>query len=82
MPSTMHYSARELTNNPKMTQRINDLTAERRKATEEQRKEIEARLIDIIIAAPSELYYTDPATGLARIRQPWLLSKNRAAVFI
>lgn len=69
-------------NNPKITQRIDELRADRRKATEEQRNEIEARLIDIIIAAPSELYYTDPATGPARIRQPWQLSKNRAAVFI
>lgn len=75
-PSTVHYSAWELMNNPKITQRIDELRAERREATEEQRKEIEDRLIDIINADPSELYYTDPATGQARIRQPWQLSKK------
>lgn len=57
-PSTVHYSAWELMNNPKVTQRIDELRAERREATEEQRKEIEARFIDIINADPSELYYT------------------------
>ena len=62
-PSTVHYSAWELMNNPKITQRIDELRAERREATEEQRKEIEARLLDIVNADPSELYYTDPATG-------------------
>lgn len=51
-PSTVHYSAWELMNNPKVTQRIDELRAERREATEEQRKEIEARLIDIINADP------------------------------
>lgn len=75
-PSTVHYSAWELMNNPKITQRIDELRADRRKATEEKRKEIEARLIDIITADPSELYYTDPSTGQARIRQPWQLSKK------
>lgn len=75
-PSTVHYSAWELMNNPKITQRIDELRADRRKATEEQRKEIEARLLDIVTADPSELYYTDPATGQSRIRQPWQLSKK------
>ncbi|MDE7465294.1 MAG: terminase small subunit [Muribaculaceae bacterium] len=75
-PSTVHYSAWELMNNPKITQRIDELRAERREATEAQRKEVEARLIDIINADPSELYYTDPTTGQARIRQPWQLSKK------
>ena len=40
--STVHYSAWEMMNNPKITQRIDKLRAERRKASEEQRKEIEA----------------------------------------
>lgn len=75
-PSTVHYSAWELMNNPKITQRIDELRAERKEATDEQRKEIEARLIDIITADPSELYYTDPTSGQARIRKPWQLSKK------
>lgn len=75
-PSTAYYSVWELMNNPKVTQRIDELRAERRKATEEQRKEIETRLLDIVTADPSELYYTDLATGQARIRQPWQLSKK------
>lgn len=75
-PSTVHYSAWELMNNPKITQRIDELRAERREASQEQRKEVESRLIDIISADPSELYYTDPTTGQAKIRQPWQLSKK------
>lgn len=75
-PSTVYHSAWELMNNPRIAQRIDEIRAERREATDEQRKEIEARLIDIINADPSELYYTDPTTGQARIRQPWQLSKK------
>lgn len=75
-PSTVYQCSSELMNNPKITQRIDELRAERREDTEEQRKEVEARLIDIINADPSELYYTDPTTGQARIRQPWQLSKK------
>lgn len=75
-PSTVYQCSSELMNNPKITLRIDELKAERREATEKQRKEVEARLIDIINADPSELYYTDPTTGRARIRQPWQLSKK------
>lgn len=74
--STVHYSAWELMNNPKITQRIDELRAERREASEEQRKEVESHLIDIINADPSELYYTDPTTGQPRIRKPWQLSRK------
>lgn len=76
LPSTVHYSAWELMNNPKISQRIDELRSERRQATEAQRKKIETWLIDIITADPSELYYTDPTTGQSRIRQPWQLSKK------
>ena len=69
--STVYQCSSELMNNPKITQRINELRAERREATEEQRKEVETRLIDIINANPTELYYTDSTTRQARIRQPW-----------
>lgn len=74
--STVYQCSFELMNNPKITLRIDELKAERREVTEKQRKEVEARLIDIINADPSELYYTDPTTGQARIRQPWQLSKK------
>lgn len=75
-PSTVYYSAWELMNNPKIAQRIEELRAERRQATEEQRKEVEATLMDIINADLSDLYYTDPATGEPRLRRPWQLSRK------
>lgn len=75
-PATVHYSAWELMNNPKITQRIEQLRAERREATEEERRQVEQRLIDIVTADVSELYYTDPKTGKPQLRKPWQLSRK------
>ena len=75
-PGTIYHSAWELMNNPKITQRLDELRAERREATEQQRKEAESRLMDIVTADVSELFYVDPVTGEARIRKPWQLSRK------
>lgn len=75
-PATIHHASWELMNNPKITQRIDTLREERRQATEEERRQVEQRLIDIVTADVSELYYTDPKTGQPRIRRPWQLSRK------
>ncbi len=75
-PATVHHAAWELMSNPKVAQRIDTLREERRQATEEERRQVEQRLIDIVTADVSELYYTDPKTGQPRILRPWQLSKK------
>lgn len=75
-PATIHHASWELMSNPKIAQRIDTLREERRQATEEERRQVEQRLIDIVTADVSELYYTDPKTGQPRIRKPWQLSKK------
>ena len=75
-PSTVHYCAWELLNNPKITLRINELREERRKGSEDMRKDVMKGLMDIIEADPSELYYKDPSTGQPKLKEPSQLSRK------
>lgn len=75
-PSTVHYSAWELMNNPKITQRISEIRVERAVASRVERQKVEQVLMDIVTADSNDLYIVDSKTGKIKMRMPSQLPKS------
>lgn len=75
-PPTIWTSACELLANPKVKVRIDEIRAERRAASEVDRKKVERVLMDIVAADPNDLYLTDLATGKIKLKSPSQLPKR------
>lgn len=65
-----------LINNPKVTQRINEIRAERATASRVERQKVEQVLMDIVTADPNDLYIIDAKTGKIKMRTPSQLPKR------
>ena len=60
-PNTVWNSASLLMDNPKVTQRINEIRIERAESSRIERNRVERVLMDIVTADPNDLYIPEPA---------------------
>ena len=65
-----------LINNPKVTQRLNEIRAERSAESKVERGKVEKVLMDIVTADPIDLYIVDPKSGKIKIKNPGQLPKR------
>ena len=66
----INVAASRLKKNAKVTLRISEIAKEREKATEADRKRVQAVLMDIIMTDINDLYYISPVNGNVRTRRP------------
>lgn len=65
-----------LMDNPKVTQRINEIRTKRAAASKVDRQKVEQVLMDIVTADPNDLYIIDVRTGKIKMRTPSQLPKK------
>ena len=75
-PNSVWNTASILLDNPKVTQRIDEIRAERAAASVVERQRVERVLMDIIEADPNDLYIVDPKSGRIKMRTPCQLPKR------
>lgn len=75
-PNTVWNSASLLMDNPKVTQRINEIRIERAESSRIERNRVERVLMDIVTADPNDLYIADSRTGKIKMKTPSQLPKR------
>lgn len=75
-PNSIWNAASLLLDNPKVSQRIDEIRAERAAETVVERRKVEKVLMDIITADPNDLYTVDPKTGRIKMKSPNQLPKR------
>lgn len=75
-PNTVWNSASLLMDNPKVTQRINEIRIERAESSRIERNRVERVLMDIVTADPNDLYIADARTGKIKMKTPSQLPKR------
>lgn len=75
-PNSIWNAASLLLDNPKVTQRIDEIRAERAENTRIERKKVEQVLMDIVTADPNDLYIVDAKTGKIKMKTPIQLPKR------
>ncbi len=75
-PNSVWNAASLLLDNPKVTQRIDEIRAVRAAATKIERKKVEQVLMDIVTADPNDLYIVDAKTGKIKMKTPIQLPKR------
>lgn len=75
-PNSVWNAASLLMDNPKVTQRLDEIRAERAAASQIERKRVEHVLMDIITADPNDLYTVDPKSGKVKMKTPVQLPKR------
>ena len=80
-PNTVWNSASLLMDNPKVTQRINEIRIERAESSRIERNRVERVLMDIVTADPNDLYIADSRSQLPkRMRNALKKIKNSRGV--
>lgn len=75
-PNSIWNAASLLMDNPKVTQRIDEIRAERAENTRIERNRVERVLMDIVTADPNDLYIADARTGKIKMKTPAQLPKR------
>lgn len=75
-PNSVWNAASLMLDNPKVTQRIEEIRAERAEASKIERNKVERVLMDIVTADPNDLYTVDPKTGKIKMKTPSQLPKR------
>ena len=75
-PNSIWNAASLMLDNPKVTQRIDEIRAERAARSRIEREKVEQVLMDIVTADPNDLYILDVKTGRIKMKTPSQLPKR------
>lgn len=75
-PNSIWNAASLMLDNPKVTQRIDEIRAERAARSRIEREKVEQVLMDIVTADPNDLYILDVKTGKIKMKTPSQLPKR------
>lgn len=75
-PGSIYTAAWRLLEDAKITQRIDEIRAERAKASRVERAKVEKVLMDIVTADSNDLYIVDAISGKIKLKTPNQLPKN------
>lgn len=75
-PESVNRLAYALVHNVKIASRIAELRAERAKASEVRRENVERVLLDIVMCDPKDMYIRDDNTGKLRMKDPAQMPKR------